>query len=176
MGGLWVGAIGAATSNATTREIHEACARLRSAMGLIDIIVFNERQKRAWRRFGGVRQGYRRVGPSLDSPLRWRRGGLNEFWLSGGLLPHAFVRCAATGAPHWREYNGWRPYQGRRCFGKTPMQTGRRRWLDNHVRVGGCSAKNRSRLTPSIAKLERTSKATYGTSKMALSAKARAFL
>jgi hypothetical protein len=40
-----VGAIRAATSNATTREVHEACARLRSAMGLIDIIVFNERQK-----------------------------------------------------------------------------------------------------------------------------------
>jgi hypothetical protein len=100
MGGLWVGAIGAATSNATTAEIHEACARLRSAMGLIDIIVFNERQKRAWRRFGGVRQGYRRVGPSLDSPLRWRRGGLNEFWLSGRATPPRFrALCGHGRAP-----------------------------------------------------------------------------
>jgi hypothetical protein len=40
-----VGAIRAAASNATTREVHEACARLAGAMGLIDIIVFNDRQK-----------------------------------------------------------------------------------------------------------------------------------
>jgi hypothetical protein len=40
-----LGAIRAATSNATPPEVHEACDRLRSAMGLVDIIVFNDRQK-----------------------------------------------------------------------------------------------------------------------------------
>jgi hypothetical protein len=40
-----VGAIKAATSTATDREVQEAYARLRDAMGLIDIIDFNDRQK-----------------------------------------------------------------------------------------------------------------------------------
>jgi hypothetical protein len=40
-----VGAIKAATSTATNREVQKAYARLRGAMGLIDIIDFNDRQR-----------------------------------------------------------------------------------------------------------------------------------
>jgi hypothetical protein len=37
--------IRAATLDATPREVREACARLRSAIGLVDIAAFNDRQK-----------------------------------------------------------------------------------------------------------------------------------
>jgi hypothetical protein len=49
-------------------------------MGLIDIIVFNDRQKSVEEVLAAFDRAITAC-PSSDSPLRWRRSGLNGFWL-----------------------------------------------------------------------------------------------